>query len=200
MLDDSFRLSAEDSGTPEARITYCAHDGEAVWLVGGRELKAESFVPVEDPQIHGRIINEEARAEVRQVSLLEQGVTDYGQLSRRGYGIRPDPPAPMELFVNGERMVLARWPNDSNANMAEVLDPGPTEKDQTAFWEGGGSFRYDFDRPRLWAEADEIWLDGVFSQDWSWSYNKVAAIDSIWSGLRFVYQVADRDGLRPPSR
>jgi len=46
MLDDSFRLSAEDSGTPEARITYCAHDGEAVWLVGGRELKAESFVPV----------------------------------------------------------------------------------------------------------------------------------------------------------
>ncbi len=30
--------------------------------------------------------------------------------------------------------------------------------------------------------------------------NKVAAIDSIWSGLRFVYRVADRSGLRPPSR
>ena len=30
--------------------------------------------------------------------------------------------------------------------------------------------------------------------------NRVAAIDSIWSGLRFVYRVADRDGLRPPSR
>lgn len=30
--------------------------------------------------------------------------------------------------------------------------------------------------------------------------NKVAAIDSTWSGLRFVYRVADRDGLRPSSR
>lgn len=30
--------------------------------------------------------------------------------------------------------------------------------------------------------------------------NKVAAIDSIWSGLRFVYRVSDRAGLRPPSR
>lgn len=30
--------------------------------------------------------------------------------------------------------------------------------------------------------------------------NKVAAIDSIWSGLRFVYRVGDRDGLRRSSR
>ena len=30
--------------------------------------------------------------------------------------------------------------------------------------------------------------------------NKVAAIDSTWSGLRFVYRVADRDGLRASSR
>ena len=30
--------------------------------------------------------------------------------------------------------------------------------------------------------------------------NKVAAIDSIWSGLRFVYRVSARAGLRPPSR
>ena len=30
--------------------------------------------------------------------------------------------------------------------------------------------------------------------------NKVVAIDNIWSGLRFVYRVDDRDGLRRPRR
>ena len=29
----------------------------------------------------------------------------------------------------------------------------------------------------MWALADDIWLSGVFSWSWQWSYNRVASID-----------------------
>ena len=41
----------------------------------------------------------------------------------------------------------------------------------------GGTFSYAFDRPALWTQADDLWLDGVFAWSWEWSYNKVSAID-----------------------
>lgn len=201
-VEDSFALSAEDSGEPEARITYCAHDGEEVRLVGGRTLNADCFAPVKDHEILARVISAEARAKLLQVDLKAQGITDYGRLSRRGFLADEHQPAPAELFINGKRMTLARWPNEGSVQMAEVLDPGPPwawgegeagedgwgeGRDNTGFWESGGTFRYDFDRPELWQKADDIWLDGVFSEDWSWAYNKVAEIDVEQKTISFRY-------------
>jgi len=42
----------------------------------------------------------------------------------------------------------------------------------------GGTFSYDYSRPELWAEAKDIWITGIFGFSWSWSYNRVAAINS----------------------
>jgi len=196
-MEDSFALTAEDSGTEGAPITYCACEGESVQLVGGRVLEASWFTPVKDPEILDRVISEEARSRLLQVNLREHGITDCGELKRYGYGIRKPEEPPMELFVDGEPMTLARWPNEGAVSMAEVVDvgptfwptdeghghrsevfsDGPTEERKAAFWAGGGTFRYDFDRPRLWEKAEDIWLEGVFSEDWAWAYTNIAKID-----------------------
>ena len=44
--------------------------------------------------------------------------------------------------------------------------------------ERGGTFSYDYERPELWAEADDIWITGIFGFSWAWSYNRVAEIDT----------------------
>jgi len=193
VIADSFALSVIDSGTQEALITYCAQDGESVRLVGGRELDAAWFAPVEDRQILDRVISEEARGKLLQLNLREHGITDYGRLSRRGFSGDEDEVAQMELFIDGERMTLARWPNDGFVHMAEVLDEGPTDHDDPAFWQRGGRFRYDFDRPALWTRADDIWLDGVFSEPWVWSHNKIAEIDLEEKTITLRY--GDGDGM-----
>ena len=197
VMESSFALTAEDSGTEGAPITYCACEGESVQLVGGRVLEASWFTPVKDPEILDRVISEEARSRLLQVNLREHGITDCGELKRYGYGIRKPEEPPMELFVDGEPMTLARWPNEGAVSMAEVVDvgptfwptdeghghrsevfsDGPTEERKAAFWAGGGTFRYDFDRPRLWEKAEDIWLEGVFSEDWAWAYTNIAKID-----------------------
>jgi len=192
LIDRSLLLSPEDSGAPEAPIVYCAHDGEDVRLVAGRELDADCFTPVDDSEILDRIISEDARVKLLQLDLKAHGISDYGRLSRRGFVADEGDVAPTELFICGKRMTLARWPNEGSVSMAEVIDPGPpwewgegeagedgwgAGRDNTGFWESGGTFRYEFDRPELWQKADDIWLDGVFSEDWAWSYNRVARID-----------------------
>lgn len=83
-------------------------------------------------------------------------------------------------------MTLARWPNKGTVQMGNILDPGPTRKDadlQTR----GGTFNYTYDRPELWTQADDIWLDGIFGYSWEWSYNKIASIDTENKSITLAY-------------
>lgn len=175
----AFELSDEDSGTEDAPIVYRSYPGETVRLTGGKELERESFVPVTDEDVLQRMIDEEARGKVLQVNLAELGVTDYGQISRHGYWKANDVSLvpPMELYVGGQGMTLARWPNEGTVQMGEIIDPGPTVKDADLQLRGG-TFEYKYDRPRFWTQAEDIWLDGIFGYSWEWSYNKVKSIDT----------------------
>lgn len=177
IFGDAFKLTSEDSGTKDTPIVYRAFQNEDVRLMGGKSLKREWFIPVKDKEILDRIIENDARRMVKQVNLKEHGITDYGELSRHGFVINEGKLPQMELFINGEHMKLARWPNESYLNMAEVIDKGPKRNDPD-FWERGGTFRYDFERPELWNRAEDIWLAGSFRRVWEWTYKKIANIDT----------------------
>ncbi|WP_238392531.1 Ig-like domain-containing protein [Paenibacillus antri] len=73
-------------------------------------------------------------------------------------------------------MTLARWPNEGTVQMGDILDPGPTRRDAD-LQQRGGTFKFTYDRPQYWTQADDIWLDGIFGYSWEWSYNKIANID-----------------------
>ncbi|SIO28868.1 Ig-like domain-containing protein [Agromyces cerinus] len=175
----SFELGEQDSGSAEAPITYRSYPGETARLSGGLELDRDGFAPVTDDAVLGRIVDESARGKVLQFDLEAQGITDFGELSRHGYWKANDVSTvpPMELYVAGEGMTLARWPNAGTVRMDEILDVGPTEKDPD-LQERGGTFSYTYDRPQYWGAADDVWLDGIFGYSWEWSYNKIESIDT----------------------
>lgn len=180
---ESFLLGEEDSGTADAPITYRSYPGERATISGGKELPYDGFSPVTDQAVLDRIIETSARDDVLQIDLRELGIDDYGQLSRHGYWKANDVSTtpPMELYVDGEDMTLARWPNAGAAKdtvqMNKIVDPGPT-KDDADLQERGGTFSYSYDRPQYWGGAKDVWLDGIFGQSWEWSYNKVEKIDT----------------------
>ncbi|MCY3761282.1 MAG: phage tail protein, partial [Gemmatimonadetes bacterium] len=105
-LRQSFLLEEQDSGSPGAPITWRAAPGERPRFLGGIELPPAAWDPVEDPAVL-RKLPEEARNSVRRI--------DLGRL-----GVPAIPPAPdafkgsalPELFAGGERLPLARWPNE----------------------------------------------------------------------------------------
>ncbi|MCZ7640463.1 MAG: acetylxylan esterase [Verrucomicrobia bacterium] len=121
-VTQTFRLGAEDSGTAAAPVTYRAVGREAPRFTGG--VRLSSFAVVEDTAVLARL-PESARGQVWSADLAGAGVTEVlpftlgGFASGRGFRTHPA----MELYVNGEAMTLARWPNEGFVKTGEV--PGP---------------------------------------------------------------------------
>jgi parallel beta-helix repeat protein len=157
----ALQLTAEDSGSPTAPITWRAVEEGKTRLLGGAIV--ETFEPVTDADLLARL-PEVARAEVRVADLKAVGIADYGTPKRRGFGIGAGPMA-LELFFNDQAMTPARWPNEGWARIAGV--PEGQE----------GVFQFEEDRPAQWSKVEDIWIHGYWTWDWADSYENIAAID-----------------------
>jgi len=190
--DASFEIGEADSGTADAPITYRSYPGETATLTGGRTLPRGDFSAVDDAAVTDRIIDAAARDRVLEIDLEAQGIIDYGQLSRHGYWKANDVSTtpPMELFIDGEGMTLARWPNADAATptvqMGDIIDAGPDRNDPD-LQDRGGTFTYGYDRPQHWTQAEDVWLDGIFGYSWEWSYNKIESIDTAAKTITLRY-------------
>lgn len=184
----SFKIEEQDSGTAGKPIVYQAYPGEAVSISGGIELDKSWFTPVTDTQLKNRIVSEDARKKLLMVDMKSHGIIDYGEISRHGYWKANDVSKvpPMELYLDGKRMTLARWPNNSTVQMGDIVDPGP-KQGEPDLQTRGGTFKYGYDRPKYWTQADDIWVDGIFGYSWEWSYNKVAQIDTVKKEITLGY-------------
>ena len=163
-LSESFRLTAEDSGTTDSPIVYRAEPGAAVRIMGGREIRG--FQPLADPKVL-KILPEAARGKVLSLDLQQAGLQP-GTLVPRGYGI-PLAPAALELFVDGKPLELARWPNDSRHFterfhlVSDVVD-GEHKEFQNKDLRLTDWFVYDDPRHEQWAAEPEPWIFGYFDR------------------------------------
>ena len=165
---ETFRLSEEDSGTPDAPIAYRAYGTEAVSLVGGRALEASWFAPVTQPAVLARL-EPAARNRVVQADLKAHGITDYGEMSQLG---------PMlDVFWNGRRMPLARYPNEGWMHIGKVVDEQAAPR-LTDGNKQGKTFQYSGDRPARWVNAQEAALHGFWWFGWTDEHVKIDHIDT----------------------
>jgi parallel beta-helix repeat protein len=158
----TFHLEPQDGGSADRAVVYRASPGEHVRLSGGRFVR--NFAPVTDPAILARL-EPAARGKVLRTNLPEQGITDFGELSSRGFH-RPIQSAALELFFRGTAMPLAHWPKRGFATI-------------TATPAGADSGRFTFDDPHMarWANAPDIWIHGYWKRTWADSFEKIRLID-----------------------
>ncbi len=99
-------------GKMDSDTTYRAAEGETARLVGGTVLDKRAFRRVTDTTFLRRLVNKQAAAKLLVIDLKKQGITDYGNPSRHAWSLEPkDRVPPVALYIGGERMRLARWPN-----------------------------------------------------------------------------------------
>ena len=79
---EAFTLTAADDLSP-APVTYAASPGETVRITGGQEVRG--WQTVTDPAVLSRL-DPAAQGHVLQADLKAQGITDFGQMSPRGFG------------------------------------------------------------------------------------------------------------------
>jgi len=168
---------------------------------GGLILNNKALNLISDNTIRNRIIDLEARDKILESDLLKNGITDYGELQSIGFG-RSRQASPAQLFINGERMTLARYPNAGDPYLLKkreevipikkIISPG---KERVVLPVGDtntpserGVFEYEDKRVEKWLSASDIWLDGIFSRDWAWSLNKVNKIDTVNKTIKLHYE------------
>ncbi len=171
-IREPFILGPLDSGSSNRPVTWQAAPGETVRLVGGRSIPASAWKPVTDAPVLERL-DPAGRGHVMAVDLRALGVTNFTAFPVAYHGVPPGP----ELFFNGQRMTLARWPNAGWATIARIVEPGsrPRDGDQRGL---AGSFQYTGDRPARWRPAQGVWLQGYWCYDWYDEVIRVGAIDT----------------------
>ena len=163
-LAKPFELTAEDSGTADSPVSYCASNNEAVYLTGGKTITG--FVPVSDPAILARL-EEPARGHVVQADLKALGVTDFGSPDGGG----------LEVFFQDKPMTLSRWPNEGFVNIVDLVGDDPVDIRGTK-GDKIGKWVYDGDRPKRWQGERDAWVHGYWFWDWSDQRHKVKSIDT----------------------
>jgi hypothetical protein len=185
-LENSLEFNAADSGTEASPVIWKAAPGETVRIIGGHGVLTEAIKPVTDAAILQRVISIEARKNLLQIDLASLGIKDYGQVGPRGFN-RPYLPAPVELFIAGRPMSLARWPNPGEAliPIGTVLDTGSITRNGEKPVRGG-KFVVPTDRPKLWSKADDIWISGLFNHGYADDTVRLAAITESTNSIVFT--------------
>ncbi|MBQ3888678.1 MAG: hypothetical protein II738_02915, partial [Clostridia bacterium] len=182
-------FTAEDGGTADCPVTYCAYgDGEVV-LNGGVTLSYGAFAPVTDETQRARLA-EGARDKVLCADLGALGVTaeQYGKIYAIGSYNTADKydgdwvgDIYCELFVDDARMTIARYPNGKDyLYTGEVVRTGQGKESDGAATEDkswptrrnplSDVYRVDealAERIASWAEPEKVWLFGYWKYDWA---------------------------------
>ena len=189
-ISETFKLSAEDSGTEDAPIIWRAYPDEDVHFNGGRVITG--FEPINEPSVL-TCIDKTYHDRILKIDLKARGISNFGEMKPTGFG-RPIQPTALELFFKGKPMTIARYPNEGWLKIAGVPQTGekPIQEgldrrkvDGIPAGRHYGRFAYDGDRPKNWLfEVNDIWMHGYWTWDWAESYEKVKKIDT---RLREIY-------------
>ncbi len=177
-LEKTFELDERDSGTESAPIIYRAFQDEAVRIIGGREIPLNCVEPVKDKKILARIIEKNARSHIKQINLQKLGISDYGEHRKFGHGL-PVVAAPLEFFIDEQKMQLARYPNSGDIKMGKVLDPGSVPRIGDYKNIRGGIFEYTDPRHEKWVGSDDVWLRGAFKYGFADDKIKIESTDTV---------------------
>lgn len=152
---------------------YQAINPGKVRIIGGQYVPANKFVKITDQSIYNRL-PEKSRDQVLELDLTELNIKHtgpmqnlFGNLGQVGNG------GIIDLYFEGERKSLARWPNQSYTTMQEVVESGEHRGK-------AGKFIYRGDRAKDWTKAVEngdLFLSGFWRVPWVCQSIKVGEIN-----------------------
>eukprot|EP01083_Nonionella_stella_P071038 190521_1 len=168
--------SHDDSGSAESPITWTCYEKEECLLVGGYPIDSSAFA--ESSANTNWLV-----ADLKKLNSDLWSNMDFGTIASGVLGQCVNTRS--ELFVNGKRMILARWPNIYYAQQYQGISIWNWTNIVSV--QSANSFTYDIpsDKATLWAkqistasDANGVWLHGYWARDWADSYVKVQSINT----------------------
>lgn len=155
-------------------VTLAPYGGENVSFVGGYAVKASQLQKVTNPAVRERL-QPEVRDRVREIDARALRIPLTG-LIPKGFG-RPSLPGWSELFIDGQPLHIARWPNDSMAMIGKIRCTGDIPREEK-YGIGDPVFEYAGERPAQWKSTDGMWIGGYFAHGYADDMIPVRSIDT----------------------
>ncbi len=199
---DTLSLSENAGGSEKCRVIYTSYGNDEVVLNAGTYINPSDFAKSKEyPDIHERL-SETSRDNVYVVDLtkapydLEQN--DWGNLYPIGtYNTanryQGDTTGPMysELFINGNRQVLARYPNNGYIYTDRVVSSGNTSSNRPYGDPAGDVYALNDElaaRVSSWRNTENVWMFGFWQYDWADGSTPIGSFDSNTNYLTTKYQ------------
>ena len=176
-LEKSLEFSAADSGKSNSPIVYRAYQNQPVEILGGKVLKLSEFTPVTDAKILSRL-DPAARGKVVCASVTKFGLKHAGPFPL----VFSDSGGIFELFWNGKRLPISRWPNSVDPKDWPTMKKAVVNGDA----KNGGTFEYRDERPSRWLENHSVWLKGQWRIPWEDPAIRVAEINPAAHQITFA--------------
>lgn len=154
----------------KSKLVIEAFSKENVVLSGGVVLQASDFAPLSKSS-DSVLFKSDVLDKIYYIDLRKVGVNgDLGTLTDiTQNGLRTKRRA--ELFIDGERATLARWPNRTVVKIDTILRFENKEKRE------GAEFRFTNQPEKLWKNTGRIRVAGCFSMGWSYEDMEVASVN-----------------------
>jgi hypothetical protein len=163
-LSETLVIDAASSGSARRHVTIEGPEGASAIVSGSRMVSA--FTPVADRAVLA-VLPEAARQNVLQADLAKQGISDYGEQARHGFGNDAGHPTAMEVFYRDRPMTLARWPNHGFAKTVVIPDA-----------ENGRTFSVQGAHLEAWRDEPHLLATGYWFHNWADATIPIEAIDT----------------------
>lgn len=190
-LTKSLVFDENDAGSEDNPAIWTAAPGEKVQITGGKSINGNHFKPTRNKNILVRLSSAAQKA-VLEINLKKEGINHFGAFKQYGHGL-PVIPSSIELFINGEPMTLARYPNKGAIKIGKVKDMGsvPRIGDKS---NRGAVFAYTDDRHKKWSGLKDVWIQGTLNYGFADDFNPIESIDTstglVQLGKPHIYGVA----------
>lgn len=154
-------------------LRISAYKNERVTINAGVDILLSDMTAASESFMKN-ITEKPSNANVLQFNLKDAGISDYGEISRRGHLISEDKEAQAELSIGGKVQKLAGWPNEGFVGLKSV--DKYTARTKTAI-ANGCSFTVDFDRPSEWSRQSDVWLAGTLGPNYEFDHYPMSRFD-----------------------
>ncbi len=173
----AFTLDDRDQGAAAGPVVYKGTDRDTVILDGS--VAVSGWRKTSDLRIPARIRNS-----VYELKLQALGITNYGDLVRRGPWLAATP-SPMSLFSGGKQCQLARWPNSGWETI--------TASDRAGFKTANLA-------TRRWRVSSSIMAHGFFQNNYTDFTEPTAGFDFVNGYARTTSYLPDGSAYRVGQR
>lgn len=170
-----------DSGYADGKTIYRAAPGAKVVFTGA--VPVTGFQKLTDAALLAQL-PEEARGRVLVADLKAQGITNYGKLTKRGFGMGI-PLAEAEVFYDNKPMRLVRWPKKG---FFKALSKDETSTKIVLDVKG---------RAQRWKNEAEPWIFAYWHHDWAEIYEPIVAFGDKADEIVRDKTIKPRFGLTP---